>query len=192
MSDLAQGSHANVFLQPGQVCRVAAAGVVRVTMLWGGPAGVTDVAANTRDFGPYGVPAKLRVDAMAGPAGYQIPGADAMAELVEDEVARQMTAWAATVDQVVTPASGATVQMTDTSGNGFLRIRGSTPLASLAIAHPTDANSVNSQVRSVYFEVDVAVVTWPGSTADNLPSSAAMGDSCTTQRLEPHLWARRY
>ncbi len=108
------------------------------------------------------------------------------------EIQKQATQMSDLVAQTVTPVSGATVQMVDSKGNGFLRIRGASPLASLAISHPSNANSENSQVRSVYFEVDIAAITWPRSSAMNLPSSAAAGDSCTTQRLEPGVWMRRY
>jgi hypothetical protein len=95
------------------------------------------------------------------------------------------------IAQIATPASGDNVQMIDNRQSGLLRIQGAAPLASLSITHPSDANSVNSQVRSVFFEVDIALITWPGSSGTNLPTSALQGDSCTTQRLEPGVWSRR-
>lgn len=96
------------------------------------------------------------------------------------------------VAQVATPADGSNVQMTNNRQSGLLRIQGNTPLNSLSITHPDPANSMNSQVRSVFFEVDIASISWPGSTGTNLPTSALQGDSCTTQRLEPGVWSRRY
>lgn len=108
------------------------------------------------------------------------------------ELERQMLNMA-NVAQSATPASGSTVQMINNALNGFLRIRGSGPIALLAIAHPNNGASIDGQIRSVFFEVDVGAITWPNSpTGQNLPSSAAAGDSCTTQRLEPSKWSRRF
>jgi hypothetical protein len=96
------------------------------------------------------------------------------------------------IAQIATPNSGDNVQMINTPQSGLLRIQGAAPLASLSITHPDPANSINSQVRSVFFEVDIASISWPGSSGTNLPTSALQGDSCTTQRLEPGVWSRRY
>lgn len=75
MADLSQGSHANLILEPGDVFRVSTSGVATVLSIYGAPAGTTTLTARSQDFGPYSVPAKLRVDALTGAASY--------AELVE-------------------------------------------------------------------------------------------------------------
>lgn len=72
MSDLSFGNFANVVLNPGQVLRVGSGGVATVLMNYGGPAGTTVITASTQDFGPYGVPAKLRVTATSGTTSYNV------------------------------------------------------------------------------------------------------------------------
>jgi len=72
MSQLSAGAHANVVLNPGQVLRVSTGGAATVLSAYGAPAGTSTVTATTRDFGPYTVPAKLRVDALSGSATYQV------------------------------------------------------------------------------------------------------------------------
>lgn len=94
------------------------------------------------------------------------------------------------VAQAETPATGATVQMVSDARDGFLRVQGGGALAALAIAHPSDADSVDGQVRRVHFDVAVTALTWPGSSDPALPASAAAGDSVTTQRLEAGLWKK--
>lgn len=70
MSDLSQGQQAKVPLNPGQVLRVSAPGSATVTGLTGAPSGPTTINASTQDFGPYSVPAVLRVAATTGTASY--------------------------------------------------------------------------------------------------------------------------
>ncbi len=70
MSDLSFGAHANVFLQPGEILRVSTSGEATVVAAYGAPDGTTTITAGTQDFGPYGVPAKLRVTAVSGRADY--------------------------------------------------------------------------------------------------------------------------
>lgn len=70
MADLSQGAHANLILEPGDVFRVSTSGVATVLSIYGAPAGTTTLTARSQDFGPYSVPAKLRVDAMTGAAFY--------------------------------------------------------------------------------------------------------------------------
>lgn len=69
MSDLAQGLSAKVPLNPGQVLRVSTPGVATVAALYGASQGGT-VTANSQTFGPYSVPALLRVTATTGTVTY--------------------------------------------------------------------------------------------------------------------------
>ncbi|WAC75361.1 hypothetical protein OU995_11945 [Roseateles sp. SL47] len=69
MSDLAQGLSAKVPLNPGQVLRVSTPGVAAVEALYGASQGAT-VTANSQSFGPYSVPALLRVRATSGTVSY--------------------------------------------------------------------------------------------------------------------------
>lgn len=69
MSDLAQGLSAKVPLNPGQVLRVSTPGVATVAALYGASQGAT-VTANSQTFGPYSVPAMLRITASTGTATY--------------------------------------------------------------------------------------------------------------------------
>lgn len=73
MPDLAQGNFANVILSPGDSVRVSTSGQATVSAEYGAPAGTTTINANTQLFGPYGVPAKLRVTAVSGAANYASP-----------------------------------------------------------------------------------------------------------------------
>ncbi|MBB3193940.1 SGNH/GDSL hydrolase family protein [Roseateles terrae] len=69
MSDLAQGLSAKVPLNPGQVLRVSTPGVAVVAVLYGASQGAT-VTANSQTFGPYSVPAMLRITATSGTTSY--------------------------------------------------------------------------------------------------------------------------
>lgn len=69
MSDLAQGLSAKVPLNPGQVLRVSTPGVATVAALYGASQGGT-VTANSQTFGPYSVPAMLRITATSGTTSY--------------------------------------------------------------------------------------------------------------------------
>lgn len=67
MSDLtAPGSKGEVVLSAGQKVRVSTGGVATVRSDYGAPAGTVTLTANTQDFGPYGVPAKLTVTHTSG------------------------------------------------------------------------------------------------------------------------------
>jgi hypothetical protein len=70
MSDLSQGSFAQIVLKVGESVRVTTSGSATVTSAYGAPDGTTTVTANSVPFGPYGVPAKLRVTAVAGACSY--------------------------------------------------------------------------------------------------------------------------
>ncbi|CAN7597372.1 hypothetical protein LJR039_004362 [Pseudorhodoferax sp. LjRoot39] len=74
MPILSAGAHADVVLAVGEVLRVSAAGVATVASSYGAPAGTTTVTANTQDFGPYSVPAKLALTAVSGTCNYSMPG----------------------------------------------------------------------------------------------------------------------
>lgn len=71
MADLSFGASANVFIDAGQVVRVSTSGVATVQMQYGGPSGTDTITANTRDYGPYGVPAKIRITATSGTVNYR-------------------------------------------------------------------------------------------------------------------------
>ncbi|MFG6441121.1 SGNH/GDSL hydrolase family protein [Roseateles sp. LKC17W] len=73
MPDLAQGYSADIVLAANESVRVRTSGQVTVTSAYGAPAGTTTLNANTQLFGPYGVPAKLRVTAVSGAANYAQP-----------------------------------------------------------------------------------------------------------------------
>lgn len=73
MPDLAQGYSADIVLNAGDSVRVSTTGQATVTSAYGAPAGTTTLNANTQLFGPYGVPAKLRVTAVSGAANYASP-----------------------------------------------------------------------------------------------------------------------
>lgn len=77
MSDLAQGAHAKLILNPGDVYRVSTAGSASVAVAYGAPAGTTTVTNTTQDFGPYQAPAKLILTAGSGGASYRLLGVDA-------------------------------------------------------------------------------------------------------------------
>lgn len=72
MADIAQGNHANLFLNVGDAYRVTTGGVAKVKVLWGAPEGEATVTAAWQDFGPFGAPAKLRVDSITGTAAYRL------------------------------------------------------------------------------------------------------------------------
>jgi hypothetical protein len=72
MADLAQGYHANVVLQPNEALRVEADGTTTVQALYGAPDGTTTLTSQSQTFGPYGVPAKLKVLVVTGSATYQL------------------------------------------------------------------------------------------------------------------------
>jgi hypothetical protein len=70
MADLSAGQHANVALLANEVLHVECEGSTAVLMLYGGPDGTTNISSGSQDFGPYGVPAKLRVTVTTGSATY--------------------------------------------------------------------------------------------------------------------------
>ena len=76
MPDIAKGSKADVVLNPGQVLRVSSATTATVKSELGAPAGTTTVSANTQDFGPYAVLAKLAVTAVGGNASHSLVAPD--------------------------------------------------------------------------------------------------------------------
>lgn len=71
MAELSLGASGNVFIDAGQIVRVSTSGVATVVMQYGGPAGTDTITANTRDYGPYGVPAKIRITATSGTVTYR-------------------------------------------------------------------------------------------------------------------------
>ena len=73
MSDLAQGYSANVVLNAGDSVRVSTTGQATVAAVYGAPTGTTTINASSQTFGPYQVPAKLRVTAVSGTANYAQP-----------------------------------------------------------------------------------------------------------------------
>jgi len=73
MPDLAQGYSANVVLNAGESVRVSTTGQATVTSAYGAPTGTTTLNATSQTFGPYQVPAKLRVTAVSGTANYAQP-----------------------------------------------------------------------------------------------------------------------
>jgi len=73
MPDLAQGYSANVVLNAGESVRVSTTGQATVTSAYGAPTGTTTINASSQTFGPYQVPAKLRVTAVSGTANYAQP-----------------------------------------------------------------------------------------------------------------------
>lgn len=79
MPDLSQGSSADVVLDASQSVRVSTTGQATVTSAYGAPNGTTTLNANTQLFGPYGVPAKLRITAVTGGASYFQPVATPVA-----------------------------------------------------------------------------------------------------------------
>ncbi len=70
MADLAQGYRADIILNAGDVVRIGTTGTATVTPAYGAPSGVTTLTAQTREFGPYSVPAKLVLIAVSGSASY--------------------------------------------------------------------------------------------------------------------------
>lgn len=72
MADLSQGNHANLILTPGEVYRVNTGGTATVEAVYGAPAGTTTVTSSSKDFGPYGVNAKLKVTATSGNCSYAL------------------------------------------------------------------------------------------------------------------------
>lgn len=72
MADLAQGYRADIILNAGDVVRIGTTGTATVTPAYGAPSGVTTLTAQTREFGPFSVPAKLVLVAVSGPATYRV------------------------------------------------------------------------------------------------------------------------
>lgn len=70
MADLTSGASAKVQIDTGKSIRVEAeGGTTNVTSLYGAPAGTTAVTGS-QVFGPYGVPAMLRVACASGSCSY--------------------------------------------------------------------------------------------------------------------------
>lgn len=73
MSDLAQGYSANIVLNAGDSVRISTTGQATVAGVYGAPAGPTTLNATSQTFGPYQVPAKLRLTSVSGTANYASP-----------------------------------------------------------------------------------------------------------------------
>lgn len=72
MTQIAQGAHVYLFPEPGQVYRVQADDVATVQVIYGAPSAVVTLNAESRTFGPYDSPAKLKVSANNGAAEYTL------------------------------------------------------------------------------------------------------------------------
>ena len=86
MTTIAQGQHAYIFPEPGQVYRVQATGVATVQVIYGAPSAVITLYGNSQTFGPYDSPAKLRISANTASADYTLLRAN-YAELTAAQVA---------------------------------------------------------------------------------------------------------
>lgn len=92
--------------------------------------------------------------------------------------------------QTATPASGDTVAMTDTAGDGTLVIEGSGTLAALTVQFPDDANSRVGQVRRIAPLVAITALTLTGSTIINAPATLAANEVATFQKISATEWLR--
>jgi hypothetical protein len=111
MADLSAGQHANVVLQADEVLHVESDGNTDVVMLYGGPDGTTAVNSASVDFGPYGVPAKLRIDVNTGTMSYYLRTYAPELAVSNGEVVVLATDTPATVKskiETVNPESGMT------------------------------------------------------------------------------------
>lgn len=156
MADLSQGNFANVFLQPGESLRVSTGGQATVASAFGAPAGTTTINANSQLFGPYAVPAKLRVTAVSGACSYGAP------VLVPAQVD-------ASTGQFAPPVSGAgrVISTVTTDGDSFE-----------ALSHqafiPTSA-TVSGGVATLTFAAAHGLYTGTKINATGGPSAAVNG-----------------
>lgn len=92
--------------------------------------------------------------------------------------------------QKVTPASGDTVQMTDSGYNGTLYIAATATLAALTIALPTETHSRIGQIRRIASKVAVNSVTITGAIMLSTIGSLAAGDCPQFVKIDVNTWTR--
>ena len=86
MTQIAQGAHAYIFQEPGQVYRVQADDVATVQVIYGAPSALITLTAQSQTFGPYDSPAKLKVSANTAACEYTLIRAH-YAELTQQQLA---------------------------------------------------------------------------------------------------------
>ena len=92
--------------------------------------------------------------------------------------------------QKVAPASGATVQMTDTALNGTLLVAPAAALASLTVALPTEVNSRLGQIRRIATTKAISTLTVTGATILNTVGSLSAGDCVQFLKIDTNTWTR--
>lgn len=93
--------------------------------------------------------------------------------------------------QKVSPATGSTVQMTDTALDGTLYVNPAAALAALTIILPSEANSRLGQVRRIATSKAIMALTLTGAT--NILStvgSLSAGDCVQFLKIDANTWTR--
>lgn len=91
--------------------------------------------------------------------------------------------------QKVVPASGDTIQMTDTALDGTLLIAPATALASLTIILPTDAKSRLGQIRRIATTKAITALTLTGAVSImNAITSMSGGDCVQYEKVDNNTW----
>lgn len=95
------------------------------------------------------------------------------------------------VQQAASPATGATVQMTSDNTDGVLVLTPSATLATLTVALPTDASSVNLQVRRIFSSKAITALTINGATTIyNTVTAMNAGDCVAFMKISSNTWTR--
>lgn len=94
--------------------------------------------------------------------------------------------------QLASPATGATVQMTDNSKDGILQLTPAGTIAALTLTLPAEANTRLGQVRRIFSSQNVTALTIQGATTiyNNVTTMAA-GDCIAFVKVGPNMWARQ-
>ena len=89
------------------------------------------------------------------------------------------------------PASGATVQVTNTAMQGLTVINPAGALATLSVSLPADGQSTIMQIERIAFLKSVAALTINGATTIlGAPLAAAIGDNIGFQKVAANTWTR--
>jgi hypothetical protein len=90
--------------------------------------------------------------------------------------------------QVVTPLTGAIVQMSNDNTDGTIWINPATNIAALTLTFPADANSDLGQVRRIAASKVVTTLTLTGATILNSTVTMNANDCVTYQKIAANTW----
>lgn len=162
MTTIAQGQHAYIFPEPGQVYRVQATGVATVQVIYGAPSAVITLDGNSQTFGPYDSPAKLRISANTATADYTLLRAN-YAELTAAQV-----------------AGGAVGVLASNNSGGVIEPDGDVPALGGSVASTSITDSTAAG-RAILTAANAAAQrTSMGAMTSNLPAMQAAFDAGTT------------